>query len=75
VDGVAGRLRSEDRRSVLALPPADRVRLALALGRRDVETFRLAQRPALTREDAVRALERQRQRGRRPSACMRNAAG
>jgi len=47
-----------------------RVQLSLALGRRDVETFRLSHDPPLTREDAARRLERQRQVGRRTSGCM-----
>jgi hypothetical protein len=66
---VADRLRAEDRAALLALSPTERVRLALALGRRDVAWLRAA-RPGLTAEAAARRLERQRQVGRRPSAAM-----
>ncbi len=55
---------------MLALSPAERVRLALALGERDIETFRLSHDPPLCRAQALRLLERQRQAGRRPSRCM-----
>jgi hypothetical protein len=72
---VADRLRAEDRAAVLALTPDERVRLALALGARDLETFRLAQRPPLAPEDAIRRLERQRQAGRRPCRCIDELIG
>jgi hypothetical protein len=75
VGSVADRLRDEDRRAVLALSTEERVRLALALGERDLDTFRLSRVPALTRQDAARQLERQRQTGRRPSGCMNSLAG
>jgi hypothetical protein len=48
---------------------SDRIRLALALGARDLETFRQAQDPPLSRDAAARELERRRQAGRRPSRC------
>lgn len=72
---VADRLRAEDREAVLALAPDERVRLALALGERDLESFRLSHDPPLTRDEAVRRLERQRQRGRRPSRCIEELIG
>jgi hypothetical protein len=39
---VADDLRTEDQAALRALSPADRVALALALGARDLEAFRLA---------------------------------
>jgi hypothetical protein len=75
VDSVADRLRDEDRRALLAMSTEERVRLALALGERDLDTFRLSHVPPLTRQEAARRLERQRQTGRRPSGCMSDLAG
>jgi hypothetical protein len=75
VRSVADRLRAEDRAALLALTPAERVALALELGERDLEIFRSAHRPPLTREEAMRRLERQRQAGRRPSRCMQELIG
>jgi hypothetical protein len=75
VRSVADRLRAEDRRVLGALDPADRVRLALALGRRDLESFRLAHEPPLDRGEAARRLARARQVGRRPSRCMASRDG
>jgi hypothetical protein len=72
---VADHLRAEDRDAVLALTPDERVRLALALGERDLEAFRLAHEPPLSREEAVRRLERARQRGRRPSRSLEELIG
>lgn len=72
---VADALRAEDRRAVLALAPGARVRLALALGARDLESFRLAQTPPLTPEEATRVLERRRQAGRRPCRCLEELIG
>ena len=69
MSGVAERLRLEDRRALAALTPGQRVALALALGERDLEMFRNAQRPPLSRRDAARILDRQRQVGRRRSRC------
>ncbi|MCL6641043.1 MAG: hypothetical protein K6T92_06680 [Candidatus Rokubacteria bacterium] len=66
-------LREEERRALAGLTPTERVRLALALGERDLETFRRAH--GLDRTEAVRRLDRQRQRGRRFSACARAGAG
>jgi hypothetical protein len=73
--GVADLLRAEDRAAVEALTPAERVALALALGRRDLETFRLAQQPPLDPVEAARILERRRQAGRRPSRCIEELIG
>lgn len=67
---VADELRAEEREALLALAPSDRVALALALGERDLETYRLSQRPALSRNEAIRQLERRRQASRRPSSCL-----
>ena len=72
---VADRLRAEDRAALLALTPAERVALALALGERDLEIFRAAHHPPLTREKAARLLDRQRQIGRRPSRCLQELIG
>jgi len=65
---VLDRLRDEDREALLALTPTQRVTLALALGERDLEAFRRAH--GLSRDEAARILERQRQQGRRASACL-----
>ena len=75
VDSVADRLRAEDRRALAAMTAAARVRLALRLGERDLETFRLSHAPPLDREHASRLLRRQRQAGRRPSGSMATLAG
>jgi hypothetical protein len=72
---VAELLRNEDREAVLALGADERVRLAVTLGERDLETFRLAHDPPLEREDAIRRLERQRQSGRRPCRCIEELIG
>jgi len=65
---VADRLREEDRRHARALTPAARLRLALALGHRDLEAFRAGR--GLDTLTARRLVERRRQAGRRPSACL-----
>jgi hypothetical protein len=62
---VADRLREEDRQALARLSPTARVALALALGERDLELFRHARRPVLSRAEAARLLERGRQAGRR----------
>jgi hypothetical protein len=72
---VADRLRREEREALRRLSPAERVALALALGERDLELFRHASRPSLGREEAGRLLERQRQAGRRRSACVEAVIG
>jgi hypothetical protein len=75
VESVADRFRDEDRRAVAAMSAGERLRLALALGRRDLDTFRLSHVPPLTRQEAARRLDGQRQVGRRPSGCMSSLAG
>lgn len=72
---VADLLRAEDREALLALTPAERVALALALGARDLEAFRAAQRPQPNPVDAARVLERRRQAGRRPCRCIEELIG
>ncbi len=72
---VADLLRAEDHAAVQALTPSERVALALALGSRDLETFRLAQVPPLAPAEAARVLERRRQAGRRPSRCLEELIG
>lgn len=72
---VADLLRAEDRATVLALTIDERVRLALVLGERDLEAFRLAHDPPLTRDEAIKRLERQRQNGRRPCRCIEELIG
>lgn len=72
---VADRLRVEEREAILRLTPAERVALALALGARDLETFRHAHTPPLAPDVAARILERQRQIGRRRSRCLEEVIG
>jgi hypothetical protein len=72
---VADQLKVEGRARLAALSPAERVRLALRLGARDLETFRLAHDPPLDPVEATRRLERRRQEGRRSSRCMRELIG
>jgi hypothetical protein len=67
---VADELRRDERRAQAAMTPAERVTLALQLGARDVETFRLAHDPPLEVLEARRRLRRQRQQGRRRSGCL-----
>ncbi|MBI2207382.1 MAG: hypothetical protein HYU41_26420 [Candidatus Rokubacteria bacterium] len=72
---VADDLRREDRAALRKLSASDRVALALSLGERDVDAFAKAQQSRLSREEVVRSFERQRQVGRRPSACMQAIIG
>ncbi|OLB93828.1 MAG: hypothetical protein AUH30_19255 [Candidatus Rokubacteria bacterium 13_1_40CM_68_15] len=65
---VLDRLRDEDREALLALTPTQRVTVALSLGERDLEAFRRAS--GLSRAEAARVLERQKQHGRRVSGCL-----
>jgi hypothetical protein len=67
---VADLLRAEDRAALESLSATERVALALALGRRDREAFRLAHEPPLEAGEAARRLQRRRQAGRRPSRCL-----
>jgi hypothetical protein len=70
---VADCLRDEDRRNERAMTSGARVALALALGRRDLETFRAAR--GVDVATARGLLDRRRQRGRRPSACIAALSG
>jgi hypothetical protein len=72
---VVDRLRDEDRDAVRALTPTERVKLALALGTRDLDSFRLAQEPALQPTEAIRILERRRQAGRRRCRAIEELIG
>jgi hypothetical protein len=67
-------VKAEERRALAAMTPAERVALALRLGARDLETFRLAHEPPLGVEEARRRLRRQRQLGRLPSRCLQESA-
>jgi hypothetical protein len=68
-------LKIQDREQILALTPGERIALALVLGERDLETFRNAHQPPLSRAEAVRMLERGRQAGRRPCRCIEELIG
>jgi hypothetical protein len=72
---VVDALRREDREAFLRRSPGERVRMVLALGERDLETFRRAHDPPLSRQEARRRLERQRQAGRRWSGCAAALVG
>ena len=72
---VADLLRTEERRALAELEPAERVKLALRLGARDLESFRLAQTPPLHPAEADRVLRRRRQQARRPSRCVQELIG
>jgi hypothetical protein len=72
---VADVLKAQGREVVAALTAAERVRLALRLGARDLEAFRLAHEPPLDHAEAARVLQRRRQEGRRPSRCARELIG
>jgi hypothetical protein len=65
---VADRLRHAQRERVAALSPGERVRLALELGRRDLELY--ARRCGMAPLEARRAVERRVQARRRRSACL-----
>ena len=72
---VADLLRTEERRALAELEPGERVKLALQLGARDLESFRLAQDPPLDAVEADRVLRRRRQQARRPSRCVQELIG
>jgi hypothetical protein len=72
---VADELKAEDRAEAARLSPAERVTLALALGSRDLEAFRLAHDPPLDPAEAERILQRRRQAGRRPSRSVEELIG
>lgn len=67
VNSVANDLRAATRARVLAMPPNERIALALALGDEDLERF--VQASGLGRAEALRRLRAGRQRGRTPSRC------
>ena len=75
MQSVADQLKAEDREALAALTPAARVALALALGARDLEVFRLAHEPRLEPREAAQVLERRRLQGRRPSRCLEELIG
>jgi len=70
---VADLLRAEERAALATVTPGERVALALALGARDLEGFRLAHEPPLAPAEATRVLEQRRQQSRRPSRCIADA--
>jgi len=65
---VADELRQKTRVEVSQLSLEERLALAFELGEADLEIFCAAQ--GIDRRTAIRLLERRRQAGRRPSACM-----
>jgi hypothetical protein len=67
---VADELRLATVRRAMALAAEDRIRLALALHRRDVESYRLAQDPSPEAAEVSRRLRRERRCGRAPSPCI-----
>jgi len=72
---VVDALKAVEREAAASMTPAERVALALRLGARDLETFRLAHDPPLDAETADRLLRRRRQGGRRPSRCVEELIG
>jgi hypothetical protein len=72
---VADLLRAEECRALAELDPGQRVTLALRLGTRDLESFRLAQSPPLDAAEADHVLRRRRQQARRPSRCVQELIG
>jgi hypothetical protein len=65
---VADRLRHAQRERVASLSPGERVRLALELGRRDLELYAL--HCGIPPLEARRAVERRVQARRRRSGCL-----
>jgi hypothetical protein len=72
---VADFVRAGEREALATVSPARRVALALSLGARDLDAFRLAQSPPLDPAEADRILRRRRQQARRPSRCLRELVG
>ena len=72
---VADLLRVEERAALATVTPGERVALALSLGARDLEAFRLAHEPPLEPAEAARVLERRGQQSRRPSRCIAELIG
>ena len=65
---VADSLRESERSRVASLTAAERIRLALELGRRSLESY--CATSGLAPERARRLLERRAQAGRRKSRCL-----
>lgn len=65
---VADDLREHHREETRQLSAEERLELAFRLGEEGLEMFRQAN--GLDRRTAIRLLERRRQAGRTPSACM-----
>ena len=72
---VLDALDEDERKAVAAMTLAERLALALRLGARDLETFRLAHDPPLDVDSADRLLRRRRQAARRPSCCLEELIG
>jgi len=70
---VADELRAQGRQEMLAMTAEERLSLAFSLGEADLETFRKAH--GLSRGEALRELQRRRQRGRRTSQAMLEIIG
>ena len=70
---VADSLRESERSRVASLTTAERVRLALELGRRSLESY--CATSGLAAEHARRLLERRAQAGRRKSRCLEDLLG
>jgi hypothetical protein len=70
---VADDLRHADLEAVARLSIEERIMLALALGDADLDALQHAR--GIDRAAAIRLVERQRQSGRNPSACMRAMIG
>lgn len=70
---VADDLRESLRQETRQLSVAERLEQAFRLGEEGLEMFRQAR--GLDRETAIRLLQRQRQAGRTPSACMSDLIG
>jgi len=70
---VADDLKHADRQAMARLSIEERITLALALGDADLDALQRAR--GIDRAEAVRVVERQRQSGRHPSACMRAVIG
>jgi ABC-type Na+ transport system ATPase subunit NatA len=65
---VADDLRDEQLREMLAMTPAERMRLAERLGEEALQFFMATN--GLSREEAIARIKRQRRAGRTPSRCM-----
>ncbi|MBV8203318.1 MAG: hypothetical protein JOZ15_22110 [Acidobacteria bacterium] len=70
---IGDSLRREDLEAAARMSPAERLELALALGRRDVEAY--CRSHGVDPRTAIRVFERQRQAGRTASRCMMEIIG